>query len=70
MQQAGCPETSEQQALAANDIRVLVSQLNEAIQNGAAQGLRVEINVSGCVDVKGPATYYSIVSARILTEVL
>lgn len=56
-------------SLIANDIVVLVAQLNEAINKAAQKGLRVEIDCSNIVDVKGLATYYPVVSAKILAEI-
>ena len=35
-------EVEESRALVANDLRVLVAQLNEKIESAARQGLRVE----------------------------
>lgn len=64
-----CNQADENQALAANDVRVLVSQLNEAIQRAAANRLRVAIDVSAYVDVKGPATCYPVVAARLFAEI-
>lgn len=61
--------TLEAQALIANDIRVLIGQLNVAIQRAAANKLAVQITTTGHIDVRGPATYYPVVSARILSEV-
>lgn len=60
----------EHAALSANDIRALVSQLNEAVKCGAENhGLRVEMEVSNVIDIKGRATCYPIASVRIFTEV-
>lgn len=61
--------TAETKALIANDVRVLVAQLNEAIQKAAANKLTVQITSSSHIDVRGPATCYPVVSARILAEI-
>ncbi len=60
---------TESQAMTANDLRVLVSQLNEAVKKAAEKGLRIEIQASSVIDVKGTATLYPLVSVRVLAEV-
>jgi hypothetical protein len=62
-------ETTEAKALAANDIRVIVGQLNNAIKRGAEHSLKIQIEVSSVIDIKGAATCYPILSARVLAEI-
>lgn len=62
-------EVSEARALAANDIHVLAGQLNDAIKRGAECGLRVQVDCTSVIDVKGVATYYPVLSVKILSEV-
>jgi len=59
----------EQRALNANDIRVLVGQLNESVRKGAECGLKIQIEISGVLDVKGSATYYPVIAAQVAAEV-
>ena len=59
----------EQASLLANDIQVLVSELNAKAKQAAATGLSVELSVLGVLDVKGSAKYYPEIRARIVTEV-
>jgi hypothetical protein len=61
-------QEDEGQALNANDIHVLTEQLNEAIKRAAERGLRVEANCASIMDVKGVASYYPVVSVRLLSE--
>ena len=61
-------QADERQALTANDVHVLTEQLNEAIKRAAEQGLRVEVNCAGIMDVKGVASYYPAVSVRLFSE--
>ena len=53
----------------ANDLRVLVCQLNETIQRAAENGLQVGVEASVKLDTKGAATLYPVVSVRVLAEV-
>ena len=62
-------DRAEFQALIANDIRVLASQLNDAAKRAAEQGLKVQIEVSAVLDVKGIATSYPVLSVRVQAEV-
>lgn len=59
----------EQKALIANDIRVLVGQLNEAIKKGAERGLQIALDVSIILDVKGSASCYPVLAAQVAAEV-
>ena len=61
--------TPEQAALLANDLRVLVSQLNERVQEAARAGLQVEINASLSVNLDGDVLSYPTVSIRVTAEV-
>ena len=60
---------AESQALLANDIRVLVEQLNGTIKRGAEQGLKIQIEASNTLDVKSIATSYPVLSVRVQAEV-
>lgn len=60
---------NESAALAANDIRVLVSQLNESIQRAAAKGMEIEIDASVVLQVKGGVMHFPEVTVRILAPV-
>jgi hypothetical protein len=59
----------ERLALLANDIRVLVGQLNDAVKTGAEIGLISWLEVSTVLDVKGHATSYPSLSVRLQAEV-
>lgn len=59
----------EQAPLLANDIQVLVSELNAKAKQAAENGLRVELSVSGVLDVKGSARYYPQIAVRVSAEV-
>jgi hypothetical protein len=59
----------EQASLIANDIQVLVSELNAKTKQAAENGLQVEITVSGVLDVKGSALYYPEIRSRVVAEV-
>lgn len=61
-------QIAESQALAANDIRVLVGQLNEAIKHGAGCGLTIVVDSANVIDVKGIATHYPALTVRVLSE--
>ena len=49
-------------------MNVLTGQLNDAIRRAAEQGLRVEVTSANIIDVKGVASYYPVVSVRLLSE--
>jgi len=58
----------ESRAMMANDIRVLVGQLNEAVRKAAGKGLRVEIVSREVVEL--PSVHkYAELQVRILAEV-
>ena len=61
-------QADERKALIANDVHVLTEQLNEAIKRAAEQGLRVEVGCAGIMDVTSVASYYPVVSVRLLPE--
>lgn len=60
----------EQPELLANDIKVLVSELNSKARQAAENGLRVEITVSAALDVKASVTGYPVIRAKVLAQVL
>ena len=61
-------QADERKALIANDVHVLTEQLNEAIKRAAEQGLRVEVGCASIMDVTSVASYYPVVSVRLLSE--
>ena len=63
-------ETSkaENQALLANDVRVLVGQLNDAIRKASETGLRVELSNRDVLDLSSVCKRAEI-NARIFVEV-
>jgi len=61
-------QTPETQALIANDIHVLAGQLNDTIKRGAENGLKIEISCTSVIDIKGVATYYPVLSVKVLSE--
>ena len=64
------PRDSEQRSLLVNDIRVLCSQLNEAMYKAAdEEGMRIEIGIAEQHRLVGPIISYPVVSVRILAEV-
>ena len=62
-------ESSETYALIANDIQVLVSQLNQRIEQAARAGLRVECTSTVTLNLQTKATLYPSISVRLLTEI-
>jgi len=63
-------EVEEGRALLANDVRALVSQLNEKMLEAAGQGLDVEVLAQkGIVMEGGRALAVTALSVRILAEV-
>jgi hypothetical protein len=63
------PETSETCALIANDIRALVSQLNERMEQAAQEGLRVECTSTVALDLRTKVSSYPSISVRVLAEI-
>lgn len=64
-------EEREQRALLVNDIRVLVSQLNERLELAAERGLELEVRAQHGLKMKGgKALSVTALSVRALTEVL
>lgn len=59
---------AEQLSLIANDIKVLVGQLNEALRHGAERGLKIEITISETLEIK-PVIYSQTLSVKLLREV-
>lgn len=59
----------ENQSMLANDLRVLVSELNSAIQRAADRGLKVTIQAQEVLDTRTKISKYPEVSIRILAEV-
>lgn len=60
----------ERLALLANDIKALVSQLNEAMQKAAQDRIKIECQVTGELNfASGRSVFYPVVSVRILAEV-
>ena len=59
----------EQAALLANDIKVLIGELNESIKRAAEKGLRVHVEVSSAMDFKASASLYPALSIGVLAEV-
>ena len=59
----------ENQAMLANDLRVLVSDLNGAIQKAAGAGLKVAITARDVLDVRTAASKYPEISIRVLVEI-
>jgi hypothetical protein len=60
--------TAETRALIANDIRVLVTQLNETTRKASEMGLRVEISNREVLDLPAVCKRAEI-TARIFAEV-
>jgi hypothetical protein len=58
----------ESQAMLANDIRVLVNQINSVIRAGVQKGLKVEVHSREVLDVDLVAQYPEL-SVRILADV-
>lgn len=64
-------EGSEQRALLVNDIRVLVSQLNERLELAAERGLDVEVQAQRGLKMKnGRALGVTALSVRTVAEIL
>jgi hypothetical protein len=62
-------ETFERQALLANDIRVLVSQLNDAINSAAEQQMKIVISVAQRLEIQDDKLSYPVLSAQIYGEI-
>jgi hypothetical protein len=60
----------ERQAMIANDVRVLVSELNEKIKQASKQGLRVEVDDNYRLEFKAGVCGYPVISVRVLAEVV
>jgi hypothetical protein len=64
----GCifyPTGYERKSLAVNSIKVLTSQLNEALKNAASEGVKVEIALRPVADFKEPeTTSYMLISVQ------
>jgi hypothetical protein len=63
-------EEVEQRALLVNDIKVLVSQLNECMERAAERGLDLEVEAQRGLRMKaGKALGVTVLSVRVLAEV-
>jgi hypothetical protein len=64
----GCvfyPTDHERKSLAVNSIKVLTSQLNEALENAASEGVKVEIALRPVADFSSPkTTSYMLISVQ------